>query len=154
MLGQLYITYIIGGWGGRSWYTYFVRRFIATVVLIAASLGLAVAPVAADPPSARVVLSFDFSDNSNPPAVSNGVFHITADVLPEGTRGYVRMIAIAPADAGVPNLACRFQNVLKSRVECGFTFSVAGTWSIRAQYATDLSSPIALTTGTNIRVGD
>ncbi len=133
---------------------FFMRRLLGSVVLIAALLGFAVTPVAADPPSARVVLSFDFSDNSSPPAVSNGVFHITADVLPEGTRGVVRMIAIAPAGAGVSNLVCRFQNVVKSRVDCGFNFTVSGTWSIRAQYATDASSPIALTTGTNIRVGD
>ncbi len=131
-----------------------MRRLLSSLVLVAALLGFAAAPVAADPPSARVVLSFDFSDNSNPPAVSNGVFHITADVLPEGTRGVVRMIAIAPAGAGVSNLVCRFQNVVKSRVQCGFNFSVSGTWSIRAQYATDTASPIVLTTGTNIRVGD
>ena len=137
-----------------GWYSYSMRRFFASLVLVAASLGLAVAPVAADPPSARIVLSFDFSDNSAPPAVSNGVFHIATDVLPEGTRGVVRMIAIAPGDAGVPNLVCRFQNVVKSRVECGFNFTAAGTWLIRAQYATDLSSPIVLTSGTSIRVGD
>ena len=77
-----------------------MRRLIASLVLVAASLGLAVAPAAADPPSARIVLSFDFSDNSAPPAVSNGVFHIATDVLPEGTRGVVRLIAIAPTDAG------------------------------------------------------
>ncbi len=137
-----------------SWYTFFVRRLIASLVLVAASLGLAVAPAAADPPSARIVLSFDFSDNSAPPAVSNGAFHIATDVLPEGTRGVVRLIAIAPTDAGVSNLVCRFQNVVKSRVECGFNFTAAGTWLIRAQYAPDLSSPIAFTSGTSIRVGD
>lgn len=131
-----------------------MRRLVASLLLIAASLGLAVAPVAADPPSARVVLSFDFSDNSSAPAVSNGVFHITTDVLPEGTRGVVRLIAVAPSDAGVSNLVCRFQNVVKSRVDCGFNFTAAGTWFIRAQYAPDASSPIAVTSGTNIRVGD
>ncbi len=100
-----------------------------------------------------MVLSFDFSDNSAPPAVSNGVFHIAVDVLPEGSRGVVRMIAIPPADAGVSNLVCRFQNVVKSRVECGFNFTAVGTWLIRAQYAPDLSSPIALTSGTSARIG-
>ncbi|MHB8333933.1 MAG: hypothetical protein ACYDEH_03385 [Acidimicrobiales bacterium] len=131
-----------------------MRPVLASIVFAVASLGLFTTPVSADPPSARIVLSFDFSDNSVAPAVSNGVFHIATDVLPEGTRGVVRMIAIAPADAGVSNLLCRFQNVVKSRVECGFNFTVAGTWLIRAQYAPDLSSPIAFTSGTSIRVGD
>ncbi len=130
-----------------------MRRMLAAVLLTACSLGLAVAPAAADQGVSRIVLAFDFSDNAGPPAVSNGAFNIMVDVLPEGTRGVVRMVAIAPADAATSNLVCRFQTIDKGRVECAFNFTVSGTWSIRAQYAPDTSSPISTVSVTNIRVG-
>lgn len=123
------------------------------MLFVASAVGFVVAPVAADPAPAKVVLSFDFSDNSNPPAASNGVFHITADVLPEGTRGFVRMIAIPPADAGVSNLYCRFQPVTQDRARCGFHFTAPGTWSIRAQYGMNPATPVVVTAGTSMRVG-
>ncbi len=123
------------------------------MLFVASAVGFVVVPVAADPPPAKVVLSFDFSDNSNPPAASNGVFHITTDVLPESTKGFVRMIAIPPAGAGVSTLYCRFQPVEHFRVHCGFNFTASGYWSIRAQYGMDPSAPIMVTAGTSMRVG-
>lgn len=130
-----------------------MRRVLVALLMVASTIGLAVAPAAADPGSSKIVLSFDFSDNSSPPAVSSGVFNIMVDVLPEATRGIVRMVAIAPSDANVTNLVCRFQSIEKSRVACAFNFTASGTWTIRAQYATDTSSPVSAVSVTNIRVG-
>ncbi len=130
-----------------------MRRVLIAVVMMASMLGLAVAPASGDSGLAKMVLSFDFSDNSNPPAVSGGAFNITVDVLPESTRGLVRMVAVAPSDANVANSVCRFQTIDKSRVACTFNFTAPGTWSIRAQYATDTLSPVSAVSVTNIRVG-
>jgi hypothetical protein len=113
-------------------------------------------PAGADPPTNpdKVSLSYDFSDNNNPASASNGVFNIIVNVLPEQTPGVVRIVAVAPAGAGVNNLVCRFQVVSESNVECGFNFTASGTWAIHAQYAPRLSLDVAATAGTNISVSN
>jgi hypothetical protein len=111
-------------------------------------------PAGADPPTNpdKVSLSYDFSDNNDPASASNGVFNIIVNVLPEQTPGVVRMVAVAPADAGVNNLVCRYQVVSQSNVECAFNFTASGTWAIHAQYAPNRSLDVAATAVTNISV--
>ena len=131
-----------------------MRRALLAVLLTVASLGVSVAAASGDVNDpARTNLSFDFSDNGSSPSASGGDFNIIVDVLPEGTPGFVRVVATAPDNAGVSNLVCRFQSVWKSRVECAFNFTAGGTWSIRAQYATTTTSGVSAVTDTNIRVG-
>jgi hypothetical protein len=113
-------------------------------------------PAGADPPTNpnKVSLSYDFSDNNDPASVSNGVFNIIVNVLPEQTPGVVRMVAVAPASAGVNNLVCRYQAVSESNVECGFNFTASGTWAIHAQYAPIRGLDVAATAVTNISVSN
>lgn len=132
-----------------------MRRVLLAALFIASSVGIAILPAAADNTTPTgVVLSFDFSDNSAPASLSNGPFNIIADVLPEHTGGVVRMVAIAPDNAGVNNLVCSFQGVQKSEVECAFAFSANGVWTIRAQYATDTRSGVQAVSVTRLRVSD
>ena len=130
-----------------------MRRVLLAALFVASSVGIAVIPAVADGPApSGVVLSFDFSDNSAPASSSDGPFNIIADVLPERTGGLVRMVAIAPDNAGVNNMVCPFQSVQKSEVECAFNFSANGVWTIRAQYATDNRSGIQSVSVTRLRV--
>jgi len=111
--------------------------------------------VGADPQGpGRVSLSYDFSDNNDPASASNGLFYIIVDVLPERTPGVVRMVAVAPSDALVSNIVCKFQVVNHSTVECAFNFTASGTWAIHAQYATNRGADVTATAVTNISVGD
>ncbi len=133
-----------------------MRRVLCAVLFVASSIGIYMVPAGADPsgPSgqANVSLSYDFSDNNDAASASNGVFNIIVDVLPERTPGVVRIVAVAPSDANVSNLVCRYQVVSKSTVECAFNFTAGGTWAIHAQYAPSRSSDVVATAVTNISV--
>lgn len=133
-----------------------MRRALAVVGLCVSLGALTALPAAAEVIGAtgsKIQLSFDFSDNSAPASASNGPFNIIVDVLPEHTGGVVREVAIAPNSANVDNLVCRYQAVTQSQVECAFNFTAAGTWQIRAEFATSKSDPVAATAITNIDVG-
>lgn len=152
-----------------------MRRVLLAAIFVASGLGIFALPAAADNSSPSfVILSFDFSDNSVPAAVStdtnggfdfagislaavaandaNGAFNVIADVLPEQTGGYVRMVAIAPDNSGSTNLVCPFQPVQQSQVECGFNFTADGVWNIKAQFAPDTKSDVTSVTVTSLRV--
>ncbi|HEY5266839.1 MAG TPA: hypothetical protein VIJ40_08510 [Acidimicrobiales bacterium] len=135
-----------------------MRRVFIAALFVASSVGLFVAPSGADPSTpASVVLSFDFGDNSAPATSSassnfNGPFNIIADVLPEHTGGFVRMIAIPPDSSNLPNLVCDYQPVQQSQVECPFSFTTNGVWTIRTQYATDTKSAVSSISVTRLRV--
>ncbi|MFI5035254.1 MAG: hypothetical protein ACHQFZ_03510 [Acidimicrobiales bacterium] len=134
-----------------------MRRALLALLMVASTLGLAVLPASAEVSTGDVTkihLSFDFSDNSDPASASGGPFNIITDVLPEHSPGVVRMVAVAPANSGQPNLVCRYQVITTSQVECGFNFTASGTWAIRAQYAVTRSSDVSATAITNIDVSD
>ena len=127
--------------------------------MVASLVAVASTPALADSSSTSSttpLLSFDLSDNGSAPSASGGVFNVRVDVLPEGTGGYVRTVAISPNDSGVPNLVCKFRAVTNSRVACGFNFTASGNWTIKAQYAPDPSVPNPVTAvGTTVlRVGN
>lgn len=134
-----------------------MRRALFALALVASTVGLVALPAGAEVnggDGAKVHLSFDFSDNSDAASASAGSFNIITDVLPEHTPGVVRMVAIPPSDSGLPNLVCRYQPVQASQVECGFNFTVNGTWAIKSQFAPDKNSDVAATAVTNIYVTD
>ena len=152
---SLYITDIIGEGDGGRCYDWAVRRAIVAALLAVVSVGVFALPAASDSSDNKTTLSFDFSDNDAPAAVSNGQFNIIIDVLPEHTGGFVRMVAFAPQNAGLDNLVCRYQAVARdsSTVECGFNFTASGTWAIKAQYATTKTADVSAVAVTNILVG-
>ena len=132
-----------------------MRRIALVVLFLLSSVGIAALPAGADlPGGSLIVLSFDFSDNSQPAAVSNGAFNIIADVLPEHNGGFVRMVAIAPDNSGDPTQVCPFQAVQQSQVECAFNFSTNGVWTIKAQFAFDPKSGVDSMSVTRLRVAD
>ncbi len=132
-----------------------MRRLLPALLLVGSTLGLVAVPAGAEVSASdatKIHLSFDFSDNSDPASASGGAFNIITDVLPEHSPGVVRMVAVAPADSGLANLVCRYQEVSASQVECGFNFTVNGTWEIRAQYAANRETDVSATAVTNIYV--
>ncbi len=134
-----------------------MRRWLVSLAMVVSVVAVAT-PAVADSSSSSAptpLLSFDLSDNGGAPSVSGGVFNVKVDVLPEGTGGFVRTVAISPSDAGVPNLVCRFRAVNNSRVICGFNFTVPGNWTIKAQYAPDptVPDPVTAVGTTVLRVG-
>ena len=133
-----------------------MRRALFAALFVASSIGIFLVPAGADPPTNpnKVSLSYDFSDNNVAASLSNGVFNIIVNVLPEHTPGVVRMVAIAPAAAGVDNLVCRYQAVSQSSVECAFNFTASGTWAIHAQYAMSRGLDVAAAAVTNISVSN
>jgi hypothetical protein len=132
-----------------------MRRVLLVALFAAASVGIFTLPAAADNfGNGNAVLSFDFSDNSAPAALSNGVFNVIANVLPERTGGMIRMVAVAPDNAGVSNLVCPFQPVQQSQVECGFNFTTNGVWTIKAQYTPDVKSDVISVSITRLRVAN
>ncbi|HVA70775.1 MAG TPA: hypothetical protein VNF08_05580 [Acidimicrobiales bacterium] len=132
-----------------------MRRVLLAALFVASSVGMFTIPAVADNSgNGNVVLSFDFSDNSAPASLSNGPFNVIADVLPEHTGGVVRMIAIAPDNAGVSNLVCSFQPVQQSQVECAFNFTSNGVWTVKAQYAPDVRSDVVSVSITRLRVAN
>src|SRR5665213_510715 len=115
-----------------------MRRVLLAALFVAASVGIFVVPSGADPSTpSSVVLSFDFSDNSAPASLSNGPFSVITNVWPEHTGGVVRMVAVPPDSANLPNLVCVFQPVQQSQVECAFKFTTNGVWLIKTLYASD-----------------
>ena len=75
-----------------------MRRLLCAALLVASSIGIIAIPAVADSGNGTVLLSFDYSDNSAPPSVSNGPFNVIVDVLPGDTAGLIRMFAVAPAE--------------------------------------------------------
>ncbi len=115
----------------------------------------------------NVILAFDFSDNTLPPSSNSGTpaagssatapdgsFNIITDVFPENTGGFVRMVAVAPANSGVSNLVCSFQAVQQAQAECWFNFTAPGVWNIHTQYASDPKLGVSSESITNLRVGN
>jgi hypothetical protein len=151
-----------------------MRRALLASFFVAASIslgivgtaGAAINPVVSLNPVlsgvpiySNVILAFDFSDNSSPPSASSGTFNVIADVFPENTGGYIRMVAVAPAGSGYGNLVCKtsygsFQPVQQGQAECAFNFTTSGVWAIHAQYESETSSTVTSESITNLRVGN
>jgi hypothetical protein len=132
-----------------------MRRVLLAALFGACSVGFVAIPAGADLSIQNsVVLSFDFSDNSVPASANPNAanFNVIADVLPQNTGGVVRMVAIAPVAANVPNIVCAFKPVQQSEVECSFNFSADGVWQIRAEYSTDTKSAVSSVSVTALRV--
>jgi hypothetical protein len=121
-----------------------MRRVLWAVLFTAASLGIMAMPAGADIVAPNnlnpIVLSFDFSNNNQPASVSNGLFNITVDVLPEHTSGFVRVTADAPDGSGNTPVVCDYQQVQQSQVQCTFNFTASGLWSVKAQFVNSLKS--------------
>ncbi|MGD0054923.1 MAG: hypothetical protein ABSC34_05740 [Acidimicrobiales bacterium] len=135
-----------------------MRRVLCAVVFVAASVGFLVLPAGADSVGpgdiSSIALSFDFSDNSAPAAVSNGPFSVTVDVLPEHTPGVIRITADAPDGSGTSPVVCSYQTVEQSQVECNFNFTTSGLWSLRADFASSDKSQVEVYAVTILRVGN
>lgn len=139
-----------------------MRRVLCAALLVAATAGLMALPAGADTATTGggtigTTLSFDYSDNTTPASASNGTFNIVVDVIPAHTAGFVRLVAVAPASANVPNLVCAFQAITLNQVECAFNFSASGVWSIHADYTTSVKdpvNPVSVTAIANLRVGN
>ena len=133
-----------------------MRRVLWAVLFTAASIGILAVPagaVIATPTDLNpIVLSYDFSNNTQPPAVSNGPFNITVDVLPEHTAGLVRVTADAPDGSGNAPVVCDYQQVQQSQVECSFNFTTNGLWSIKADYEAGKNQTPEVFTVTVLRV--
>ncbi len=129
-----------------------MRRLLCAALLVATSIGIAVIPAAADDSSNKVLMSFDYSDNSAPPSVSNGDFNVIVDVLPGDATGLVRMFAVAPLVTGDANIVCHFQWINQNQVECAFNFPDIGVWAIHAQYVTAPQTDVVAVAVTNLRV--
>jgi hypothetical protein len=129
-----------------------MRRLLCAALLVASTIGIFVIPAAADNSGNKVLLSFDYSDNSAPPSASNGTFNVIVDVLPGDTTGQVRMFAVAPAVTNDPNIVCRFQWINQSQAECAFNFPDNGVWSIHAQYVVAPQTDVVAVAVTNLRV--
>jgi hypothetical protein len=116
-------------------------------------MGILVIPATADSSNPnKVVLSFDYSDNTAPASASNGTFNVIVDVLPGAATGLIRMFAVAPADKNDSNLVCRFQVISKSQVECAFNFPDNGVWAIHSQYIVAPQTDVVGVAVTNLRV--
>lgn len=137
-----------------------MRKVLCAALLVAATAGLIALPAGADTTpgnggSLGTTLFYDYSDNSTPPSVANGVFNIIVDVLPANLGGLVRMVAVAPANANEPNLVCAYQTISKySQVECAFNFTASGVWTIKADYVDSNKDPVSAMATANLRVGN
>jgi hypothetical protein len=134
-----------------------MRRVLWAVLFTAASIGILAVPAGAEtlvPANLNpIVLSYDFSNNTQPAAVSNGLFNITVDVLPEHTAGLVRVTADAPDGSGNVPVVCDYQSVQQSQVECSFAFTTSGLWSIKAEFEAAPKTTAEVFTVTVLRVG-
>jgi hypothetical protein len=134
-----------------------MRRALWAVLFTAASIGILAVPAGAEtvlPTGLNpIVLSYDFSNNNQPPAVSNGLFNITVDVLPEHTAGVVRVTADAPDGSGNSPVVCDYQQVQQSQVQCAFAFTTNGLWSIKADFAAGPKQTVQVVAVTVLRVG-
>lgn len=129
-----------------------MRRLLCAALLVASTVGIFVLPATADTTNQRVLMSFDYSDNTAPASVSNGAFNIIVDVLPGDTTGLVRMFAVAPSSTNDPNIVCHFQWINQSQVECAFNFPDNGVWEIHAQYVVVPQTDVVAVALTNLRV--
>ena len=129
-----------------------MRRLLCAVLIVASTVGIIVIPAGADLSVNKVLLSFDYSDNSAPPSASNGTFNVIVDVLPGNTTGLVRMFAVAPASTNDTNIVCRFQWISQSQAECAFNFPDNGVWTIHAQYVVLPQTDVVANAVTNLRV--
>ncbi len=110
-------------------------------------------PAVADDSSGKVLLSFDYSDNSSPPSTSNGSFNVIVDVLPGGATGLIRMFAVAPASTNDSNIVCRFHlDFIRAQAECAFNFPDPGVWAIHSQYVAAPQTDVVAVAVTNLRV--
>jgi hypothetical protein len=134
-----------------------MRRVLWAVLFTAASIGILAIPAGAEtvlPTGLNpIVLSYDFSNNNQPAAVSNGPFNVTIDVLPEHTAGVVRVTADAPDGSGNAPVVCDYQLVQQSQVQCSFNFTTNGLWSIKADFAAGPKQPAQVFAVTVLRVG-
>jgi hypothetical protein len=80
------------------------------------------------------------------------VADIIVNVLPGGSSGAIRIVAVAPNGSGVSNLVCGYREIQKSHAECAFNFTADGVWSIHAQMAGADRSNVIATAITNLRV--
>ncbi len=130
-----------------------MRRLLCAALLVASTVGIFAIPATADSSNPnKVVLSFDYSDNTSPASASNGTFNVIVNVLPGSATGLVRMFAVAPADKNDSNLVCRFQWINQSQAECAFNFPDNGVWAIHAQYITAPQTDVVGVAVTNLRV--
>lgn len=129
-----------------------MRRLLCAALLVASTVGIFVIPATADTTDSRVLMSFDYSDNTAPASASNGAFNIIVDVLPGDTTGLVRMFAVAPLNTNDPNIVCRFQWINQSQAECAFNFPDTGVWEIHAQYVVVPQTDVVAVAVTNLRV--
>jgi len=131
-----------------------MRRLLCAALLVASSIGIIAIPAVADSGNPTVLLSFDYSDNSAPPSVSNGPFNVIVDVLPGDTTGLIRMFAVAPASTNDSNIVCRFQWINQSQAECAFNFPDNGVWAIHSQYVVAPQTDVVAVAVTNLRVNN
>jgi len=114
-----------------------MRRLLCGALLIAAILGpVAMTNGANASTNSKIVLSFDFSDNSAAASASKGKFHVIVNVLPEHTNGMVRIVASPPAAMAVfiaPEV-CSYKKIVKNQIHCSFHFTTVGVWSLNAQF--------------------
>jgi hypothetical protein len=132
-----------------------MRRLLCAALLVASTLGIFAIPATADSSNPnKIVLSFDYSDNSVPASASSGTFNVIVDVLPGAATGLVRMFAVAPAGKNDSNLVCHFQWINQSQVECAFNFPDNGVWAIHAQYMVAPQTDVVGVAVTNLRVNN
>ena len=131
-----------------------MRRLLCAVLLVASSIGIIAIPAVADSGNGTVLLSFDYSDNSAPPSVSNGPFNVIVDVLPGDSTGLIRMFAVAPASTNDSNIVCHFQWINQSQAECAFNFPDNGVWAIHSQYVVAPQTDVVAVAVTNLRVNN
>ena len=132
-----------------------MRRLLCAALLVASTIGIFAIPASADSSNPnKVVLSFDYSDNTTPASASSGSFNVIVDVLPGTAAGLVRMFAVAPADKNDSNLVCHFQWISKSQIECAFNFPDNGVWAIHAQYMVAPQTDVVAVAVTNLRVNN
>ena len=129
-----------------------MRRLLCAALIVASSIGIFVIPSTADDSSGKVLLSFDYSDNSAPASASNGSFNVIVDVLPGSATGLIRMFAVAPASTNDSNIVCHFQWINQSQAECAFNFPDPGVWAIHSQYVVVPNTDVVAVAVTNLRV--
>ena len=130
-----------------------MRRAICAALLAVTAVVGVVLPAGADDTTTKPALSFDYSDNGNPPSASNGSFNIIVDVL-SSHSGQVRIVADAPDGSGDANLVCAYQAVVEGQVECAFNFTSPGVWAIHAELAQDAHMDVVAKAVTDLLVGN
>ena len=129
-----------------------MRRLLSAALIVVTLLGATVLPAYADFSPSKYAMSFDYSDNTAPASASNGHFNVIVDI-PALNTGLIRMVAVAPSDANIANMVCKFQWIDQNQVECSLNFPVAGVWAIHAQYQSVPNTDVIAGIVTNLRVG-